>query len=449
MSPEQHKYYNAEPINKQENGSEINRSAENITDLQMGSLLAAVGNHEAKALTLIAMSDGQIYTETPLATAVINLQADLPAWNIGRGTTIAYCAVDFADADLVDKVSLGSPGPAASAYVISEKGKRYGLPLAGLLLDFSFKNPDLSLAQIFGNTTSPRGGEEYDPTQEKKYIRRSPLFRYQILQYLATSGVTTIREIAQDLGIEDSVVGNHIRLLAGSGIINFQSKSKPTRYSLLKTAKPTPQKSATGLSMSHALISAAAEFPADFTLDQAVSVVAEMKGDLDDMVFKRSVRNALDRLVRQGFIKKSRPHRTDKTRIYLSVDQHERLSNILSILQSFQKNDPIFLQRGYEAVEELLQSPDKCSQLMLKARKASYAKSDYNPQSRKTILVELLKDLQDPKDVNELHAMLQQRTGETIRKNTVRKYLNELATYGVLIRSVVKGRNHWILKGDN
>ena len=119
---------------------------------QIGNLISAIGNHEAKALTLLAMKDGAIYNKHELSARIRELQGRNPIWRQSYSLPFDYCAHSLSPIGLVTREIL-SPNLSAYGYQISEYGRRVGIPFAGLLLDFSDQN-NISLERLFASTAS-------------------------------------------------------------------------------------------------------------------------------------------------------------------------------------------------------------------------------------------------------------------------------------------------------
>lgn len=129
------------------------RKKERLSDEELGNLLAAFGNNEAKAVTLIAMRKGVIYSEYDLYSAVIEKQGEGVGWRQSRGVPFTYCRSSFENIGLVAK-SVSDPVLETWGYLKTDYGEELGDALAGLLLDFSLRHPEVSLYDIFGSTTS-------------------------------------------------------------------------------------------------------------------------------------------------------------------------------------------------------------------------------------------------------------------------------------------------------
>lgn len=135
--------YGSQPI---ENRNSLRRrksesqshSEEQLSDEQLGNLLAAVGNHEAKAVTFLVMRSETTYTAEDIHKAVIEAQGTLPGWRIHHQSAFKYCERSLSPIGLVAK-EVVDPNLNTYGYARTEYGERIGVSLAGLLLDFSRK----------------------------------------------------------------------------------------------------------------------------------------------------------------------------------------------------------------------------------------------------------------------------------------------------------------------
>ncbi|MEO8105312.1 MAG: hypothetical protein ABI602_03155 [Candidatus Saccharibacteria bacterium] len=118
-------------------------------------LLVGVGNHEAKALTLLYL--GQADAALDRHQMGLGFGAWLgptPPWKPAPGIPFGYCEQSFQPIGQVVQKPARGPRDTAVGYELSESGRTRGLPLAGLLLDWSLRYPDVSLQNVFGPTFS-------------------------------------------------------------------------------------------------------------------------------------------------------------------------------------------------------------------------------------------------------------------------------------------------------
>src|SRR3989344_5311749 len=126
---------------------------EKLSDEELGNLISAVGNHEAKAITLGLMLPGNTYSAYQLYKGIIGLQGEDMGWNISDRVPFGYCQSTLYPIGLVAQ-ELIDPDLKTVGFMKTSRGRNEGDALAGLTLDFSLRYPEFSLQDFFGNTAS-------------------------------------------------------------------------------------------------------------------------------------------------------------------------------------------------------------------------------------------------------------------------------------------------------
>ncbi|MCL4353021.1 hypothetical protein M1615_00950 [Patescibacteria group bacterium] len=116
---------------------------EGVPDEEMAEILSVIGT-EAKSLTLILLADGEGHNGPSLYQELIKAQGKNRIWTMDKNAPFNYCR-SFIRAGLVERLT---------PYKITELGRETGIPLAGLLADFSEKH-SLPLVRIFGQKSTP------------------------------------------------------------------------------------------------------------------------------------------------------------------------------------------------------------------------------------------------------------------------------------------------------
>lgn len=212
------------------------RETIDITEERIGSLYAALGNNEAKAITFLVMQPNVVYDDSGIVTAVRRAQSNTQkGWRMGNEGPYHYLQKSFAPVGLV-ALELTDKGENSYGFMRTHWGNAIGDAFAGKMLQLSYNNPDTSLYDIFGSTVSTS-----KPTDEAEELKkRSPLNRIHLIRELLSSGDRRlgVRDIAGKMGEEDqSLVYRHIKDLARSGIVevdqnNFVSIGQ-NKYELL------------------------------------------------------------------------------------------------------------------------------------------------------------------------------------------------------------------------
>lgn len=95
---------------------------ERLGDEEMGNLISASGNSEAKAITLGAMRHGIIYTRGDLHKEVLYIQGEKPGWRINHNGPFSYCEASFEPIGLVAREVTTSSGLQKVGYIKTKGG---------------------------------------------------------------------------------------------------------------------------------------------------------------------------------------------------------------------------------------------------------------------------------------------------------------------------------------
>ncbi len=148
------------------------KSSEKLTDNEIGNLLAALGNSEAKAMTLLLMQPAVIYRRYDIHRVFMHAQGETPGWKTSKILQFQYCGDSFSPIGLVTRETLDENAN-VYAYQITDFGQEVGKPLAALLLDFS-KRHDISLYGIFGSTHSKYSESKDDAPEGQQNKKGHP-----------------------------------------------------------------------------------------------------------------------------------------------------------------------------------------------------------------------------------------------------------------------------------
>lgn len=208
-----------------EEGSFFNPDIESVefSEERLGSLYAALGNNEAKAITFLMMRPGVIYDGQEIVTAVRSAQGNTQrGWSVGKDGPFHYLQKSFAPVGLV-AMEVVDAKENKYGYVKTKFGEAIGTAFAGKMLQLSHKYQDVSLYDLFGSTIStskPVGGYE-------ELKKRSPLNRIHLFRELLSSGDQGIalRDLAGKMGEKDeSLVKRHVKDLARIGIVCYDNE---------------------------------------------------------------------------------------------------------------------------------------------------------------------------------------------------------------------------------
>lgn len=190
---------------------------------RFATIFPAVGNSEAKCLTLLCLSS------SPISDADLHgefLGKSDRVWRTDSKLQGNYCKATLVPIGLVaeaDTLFYGS-----TEYVISFRltpaGLRYGQPIAAFLLEQSAQL-SLSLLAYFGQTSTGPGHT------------RPVLNKIEILKYLQKrhEEVRT-KDIAEAIGLQPALVGKRLGDLRDVGLVNYESfdtEKNTVNYKLL------------------------------------------------------------------------------------------------------------------------------------------------------------------------------------------------------------------------
>lgn len=174
------------------------------------AVFSAIGNSEAKCLTLLCLSQSPI-TRHDLHRRFLNESGRV--WKISRSTPGGYCLHTLIPIGLVaeaDTLYSGS-GEYVAGFRLTEAGLKFGQPVAAFLLEQSSKQPE-SFLDLFGHTSNAGG------------VTRSPINRSKILETLLSEDTTlTAEDIARLVGISHNVISPQLANLSKLKLINYSS----------------------------------------------------------------------------------------------------------------------------------------------------------------------------------------------------------------------------------
>jgi len=188
----------------------VNKEEEFPTDPEkrFEAVFSAIGNSEAKCLTLLCLSDNPI-TITDLHNRFIDESSRV--WETALSTQASYCDKTLIPIGLVSEADIVYYGSSeyVTGYRLTNAGKKYGQPIAAYLIQ---KSADFapSLYKIFG-PTSKGGGET-----------RSVINRTKILKELCFNTLPQRRvDLVLMLNINEMSISKHLELFAQLGLVIY------------------------------------------------------------------------------------------------------------------------------------------------------------------------------------------------------------------------------------
>lgn len=401
-------------------------------------LLAAIGNNEAKCLTLIAMGNGHIFSEGDLYRTMLNHQGKQTGWRMGWRTPFTYCKDSLSPIGLVTKEAI-NPDLSVYGYQITEYGKQTGIPLAGLLLKWSLEHPDFSLYKMFASTGSKVQRQE---PEDKK---RAPEIRYRLFWELVTNPNSSMRkaDLTQGLREDPTTIHDHLDSLRNMNVISYESRERREPYSFYKFREdappepPTPYRRMTTLTIK--VYDLLKENPdQEFSAEDLLTVLTQNFPEYKEKSFVLSaIRHIATCFEHQGYVGRKKYRKSLQSEIILSPEQREVILSLVSFLDRFQRGDPQVLQQGKEFAERIAADPERFSVLMRKAKEVS---SFANKVSREETYADMLSIIQQ--SVGNTGREIQEKLGiaydRRLNLRTVYLYLRELVQQGKLIAEPTK-----------
>lgn len=358
-----------------------------LNNEQVASFLAAFGNNECKALTLIYTGDGDIYTKPKIHNAFIEAQGDSPVWNIAQPVPFGYCEV-LAD---VGKVLEKTEDPASDkiGYTINALGRNRGIPLAGMLLTEVSQELDQSLYRLFGKTKS-KSKESSDET------RRSPYIRYKIFSHLVENQLP-IRQIDLATGIEEhpSTVETHLQTLSEQDLILYdvpKVNNPYVRYAVSPNREnETPSTSYHYKRLTQkvwtALLENRGAFHTNWEYLQFILKIDPRLRKYDPERLTDDITRILSDLRNKGFAQVESLDGKFHSRINLTNDQKLKFSRVVEIVRAVQQGSETILNHGRENAESIIRNPSYVNQLLERAKRNS---EQANAQPANTLIETVL-----------------------------------------------------------
>lgn len=353
---------------------------EKLSDVQMDDLLAAFGNHEAKALTLIAMGSGSVFSMGNLHRAIINAQGQEPGWKMGYKGPFGYCIDSLSPIGLVTKETLNEDLN-TNGYQITDFGKETGIPLAGLLLSFSQRH-NIPLNKIFSSTNSAaKSNSDNEASETRK--KRAPATTRKILYELITSPTLPVRESDLETNTKEdaSLLQIHLERLNEAGLIDYQSTERNQSYSYYQLqphnapdqTPPVYKYSPTLSNVVYGILRSNLEKP--LTSQEITDSLPEeiTKTWVDKTGLRSLVSAILKNLEKEGWAVIQQFQSGIRSEINLSDEQRAVISELIETLDRFQDQDPQILGEGRELAKGIWAEPQSVSALMLRAKDASGA----------------------------------------------------------------------------
>ncbi len=330
-------------------------------------VIDGLANHPAKMMTLMAMAQvpNGSFGERPLYRAVMNLQGDIPGWNISPPTPHRYCGTSLATAGVVK-----SKPSSRKTYSISETGLRVGIPVVGGVGHWDLEFPDFSALVILGASNKPG------------YEKATPSFRLGMYALLG-SGISLTR-LAEKTNATTERVHATLEALEAEGVVEIGRKYNPAER-VLHVSQPDRNNLEAFLSQTEharpetaaiyetARILPAKDGPAvtisgENFIDEVLEVNPQLNHqDVWDAVVDAKVKDRLPFIEIEDFVLERA-----LTQVTLSAEYKKPVRELMDAIEQLH-TDGAYVKWARQRAQEIAKDPQAVATLMKKAYEFSTA----------------------------------------------------------------------------
>lgn len=412
---------------------------ERMKEEELGNLLAAIGNHEAKALLLAAMQPGKLYTQQELHTLMVDKQGKQQVWKINSTIPFGYCKRSLHPSGLVAKEVTFLKGRKASSYHKTAYGKKIGDALAGHLLAFSEQHDGVSLIALFGSTNSPGKSTEITTSQGLVASKnRAPFTRYTIMYKLLTSQLP-LREsdLARALQEDEQVLSFHLDNLSRKGLITYAAIGRAKAFSFYTLSENPPAREPTPYRRQRTRTRQVYAYLRDHP-DQQIgrdaiyqSLISELMpvSQSKEKSRKALISNILAYLAKEGYAQPVKFIFGKLSEINLTDTQRTLFHDAVTLIDRLSTLDEAFLAEGRQQAAAIVADPGRFSNLLQKAKEASPQANRHKTDDMIDMLTNIL--ARHPAcTVKMVQTYLMDEYGKETDKITVGKYMKRLVGLG-------------------
>lgn len=339
----------------------------------LAAIVAAVGNHEGKALTYLAMDPDEEYGVSSLHRLFLAVQGETPAFVGVTNLQQKYATYSYQPAGLIE-TSTNEKG--SMRYRKVDAGG-LATPIAGHILATTEDLPP-SLTQILG------------PSQKKASATTSPVARrLRILRALARAdGPVYTAEVAHLSGVHETAVGQTADGLATAGLIEYTTG--PTykfrsRYRVTKPITPTRRGNvALEAAIADLLNDRLTKAPGGYEIphDEIETHVRALPRWSKSPQLRDQVQRVMVRLAARNAITPLEAYagQTHHTAISISEQHRNALRNLIDGLDAIAAGDPAALAAGTQSAKAIVADPERARRLVSRAYGAN--KIVTNPLTR-------------------------------------------------------------------
>lgn len=365
-----------------ENHPIYEQEGENFTEFptpnEANTIIAHVGNSEAKCILLAALQPDTVYDGMALQKLFISIQGDDPVWTPNPSGAINFCKRSFMFSDRISPIVEITPG----VIMLTEWGRKYIVPLAAHLAAYSYEYPELSLYRLLGQTASTS-------------TQKSPARRIALLKALKDQEAPIPeKELFSLLDLPPSygLINSHLISLAASGVIAYSRHQIGKNYAQYQMDKdaPSPDFSdplfhrsflATTRNV-YTLLQSGEEYMIDALTEayihQFPSPASKRRSQNGRDRYRKNliseIRKALSDLAKAGAILIHKDESARNAFVALQPQHKEAIAQLLFFIDQFVSRDPSFFTKGEHLAPTITQDEECVKVLLVKAREASTQK---------------------------------------------------------------------------
>lgn len=389
---------------------------EPMAEVHLAELISATGNHEGKALLMLAMGlhgggiEGHGQAETH------RLMANLPGADgakLGNKTSqFTWCDGSLIPAGLVTETQQ-QPRRVAP----TKEGIEIGVPLAAMLLDFSDRY-DVDLAQLFGGRAS---ASEV----------RSPQLRIKILEELLSNpaGTTHLSNLVAVSGAADQVViEKHLRKLNDAGLLQYNDWDKAVNTSRYMLEDQYYQPRADLSSVTAACLEYLRTHE-EATIDSLIEYCLQTIPGSNLKSVRPKIAQSIHRFKKNGAIAVLEGRTANQLLdVTFTLEQETLWSELLNKLEEFRSQDDKLLTKYRQMGQDFLEYPEKVSRAIQRYTERSVRLTN----NLSSLVIAAVNDEASTGSVRNTVHLVSRKHGAAVSHYGVLRIMNELVEQGQL-----------------
>lgn len=405
---------------------EVTARREPLSNEELGNLVASIGNSEAKALMAGEMRPNIIYGKADLQRLMIGAQGANLGWRIDHSAPWHWAERSLEPIGVVAR-EITDESSMRYGYMKTDYGEAVGTPLAGLLLDFSKRHDDISLYHLNGSTLASDQVETRNikvAGEDVEFRKRAAATRIKMFWELTTADLPMrLADLSEAIGEHPNSMKKNLNQLSEDGIIDYTAIEGGKPFVAYKL-RPLPE----GYHIPH--------LKNYFTLSNKVTAAMQILGDrwlslrdIEDEIMKddptwgdkpershaslrSNIASVLNYYKNSGHAELKDFQGIDRSKIDLIESQRALLTEYVELLEAFQRQDPVVLQKGRELFAAL--TPEDKANLMAKAEENSpFGSNRTSYQDTMPLVLGLVQGNPDA-SYNELRALLKTKYGKRL-----------------------------------